>query len=37
MAGRLEADLLDQLQPKGQMISLLELEPNRSVPDQSEY
>ena len=36
VSGRLEADLLDQLQPKGQTISLLELEPNRSVPVQSE-
>lgn len=36
VGGRLEADLLDQLQPNGQTISLLELEPNRSVPDQSE-
>lgn len=37
VGGRLEADLLDQLKPKGQTISLLELEPNRSVPDQSEH
>lgn len=37
VGGRLEADLLDRLQPKGQTISLLELEPNRSVPDQSEH
>jgi hypothetical protein len=35
VGGRLEADLLDQLQPNGQTIGLLELEPNRSVPDQS--
>ena len=37
MGGRLEADLLAQLQPKGQTISLLELEPNRSVPDHCEH
>jgi len=37
VGGRLEADLLNRLRPKGQTINLLELEPDRSVPDQSEH
>lgn len=36
VGGRLEADLLEQLQLSGQTISLLELEPDRSIPDQSD-
>lgn len=37
VGGRLEADLLDQLRPMGQTINLLELEPDRSIPDRSEH
>jgi len=37
VGGRLEADLLDRLRPKGLTINLLELEPDRSVPDRSEH
>lgn len=37
VGGRLEADLLAELQPRGRTISLLELEPDRSVPDRSEH
>lgn len=33
--GRLENDLLQHLQPLGQTISLQDLEPDRSIPDQS--
>jgi hypothetical protein len=35
VGGRLEADLLRELQPMGQTISLYDLEPDRSIPDQS--